>query len=226
MSIPSDAPWSAHTVVLVHGFAAAPIWMRRLQDHFQRLGADTLNWGYPSLFRSIDDHAEALADRVRELARDNSTKKINFITHSMGCIVTRAALLKYQPSRCGRWVMLAPPNRGSYIATVLSLGLGRWFPPLRELTTRTSSYVNGLPEPSNIEVAVIRARLDYIVAPGLTSLSYETERCTVPGLHSAMLLRHDVATHCEHFLEHGTIRGNERSTPGSRQAGTNAGQSR
>ena len=49
---------------------------------------------------------------------------MNFVTHSMGGIVVRTYLNKYQPDHLGRVVMIAPPNQGAYLADLL----GNWLP--------------------------------------------------------------------------------------------------
>ena len=190
-------------VVLLHGFGAHRLLMSRIAASFRRAGHATLNWGYRSWFKPIEYHSERLAERLRQLDEDASVTRIDFVTHSMGCIVTRAALLKQLPKKHGRWVMLAPPNRGSIVANRFAPTVGWLLQPVKELQAKEDSYVNRLAVPSNIEIAVIQAKLDYIVSEPCTRIQEERDRFVVPGLHSAMLLRKDVARQALHFLEHG-----------------------
>lgn len=190
-------------VVLLHGFAAHRALMKRLDGSFQAAGYRTSNWGYNSLFRPIDFHASRLAEHITKLDADSGVSSIHFVTHSMGCIVTRAALGKARPTKMGRWVMLAPPNRGSYVANAFPRFVRAVLTPVEELRAAEGSYVNELPVPEDIDMAIIQATQDFIVAESLTRLDNEADRIVVPGLHSQMLFRRDVAEQSLHFLEHG-----------------------
>ena len=190
-------------IVLLHGFAAHRAMMLRLQQRYRARGYRTLNWGYNSWFRPIEYHAARLHERIQELDQNEPFDRIHFVTHSMGCIVTRAALLRGLPKNCGRWVQLAPPNSGSNIANRFPRFVKRLLPPIDELQSVPESYVNQLAVPQEIEIAVVQATKDYIVPEPLTRLEGEKDRFVVPGLHSQILFREDVAHQTIHFLEHG-----------------------
>lgn len=200
------------TIVLLHGFAAHWTLMSKLDRHFQSQGFDTINWGYNSWFRPIDFHAGRLAERLHQLEESKDVRSIHFVTHSMGCIVTRAALLKQRPSVPGRWVQLAPPNRGSHVANSIPRFIRSRMKPIEELRAKPDSYVNRLPMPQGIDIAIIEATRDYIVANALTRVEEEKDRIVVPGLHSQMLFRQDVALQTQHFLEHGRFDTNREAT--------------
>ncbi len=190
-------------IVLLHGFSAHWVLMTRLQKHFRASGYRCVNWGYKSWFQSIDHHATKLHQRLQELNVDESVHSVDLVTHSMGCIVARAALLKSELSKIGRWVMLAPPNRGSLVANSVPKIIKRVMKPIDELQAIDDSYVNQLAVPQGIDIAVIQATGDYIVAEQLTRIPEEKARLIVPGLHSQMLFREDVATQSMYFLQHG-----------------------
>lgn len=190
-------------IVLLHGFSAHWLLMTRLQKHFRTRGYRCVNWGYKSWFKSIEHHATKLNRRLQELEADESVKSVDLVTHSMGCIVARAALLKSELKKTGRWVMLAPPHRGSLVANSVPKIVKRIMKPIDELQATDDSYVNRLPMPQDIDIAVIQATADYIVAEQLTRISEEKARLVVPGLHSQMLFREDVATQSIFFLQHG-----------------------
>ncbi len=194
---------SSRTIVLLHGFAAHWTLMTRLQKHFQIAGHQTVNWGYTSWFKSIEYHADRLQQRLAELDQDSSVEAIDFVTHSMGCIVTRAALLRGMPNKAGRWVQLAPPNRGSHVANRFPDFIKSKLKPIEQLQSTSDSYVNRLPVPEDIDIAIVLASQDFIVHESLTGLEQEKDRLTVPGLHSQMLFRDDVAKQSLHFLRHG-----------------------
>lgn len=188
---------------MLHGFAAHWLLMRRLQKHFEGQGHRAINWGYNSWFQPIEQHAERLQQQLVELDTDQEIETIDFVTHSMGCIVTRAALQKAMPQKAGRWVMLAPPNQGSAVANSVPKFIKRVMKPIDELQAIPDSYVNQLPVPQGIEIAIVQATADYIVSEPLTRIPEERARIVFPGLHSQLLFREDVCEQALHFLYHG-----------------------
>lgn len=209
---------ASRVVILLHGFAAHWLLMTRLQKHVERAGHRTLNWGYNSWFQSIEHHAEQLQRQLATLDADENVKTIDFVTHSMGCIVTRAALNKFMPNKTGRWVMLAPPNQGSLVANSVPRFIKRVMKPIDELQAKQDSYVNQLPVPQDIEIAIVQATADYIVSAPLTQIPEENARIEFSGLHSQLLFRKDVWRQSLHFLYHGRFsenqdRSNSESTP-------------
>ena len=115
--------------------------------------------------------------------------------------------------------MLAPPNRGSFVANSVPRFVKKIVKPIEELQAREESYVNQLPVPSGIDIAVVQATADYIVDESLTRIPEENARIVFPGLHSQLLFRKDVAQQSLHFLHHGRFSENvdptasETSTP-------------
>lgn len=200
-SVPDNNPKKC--IVLLHGFAAHWALMTKLQKHFESSGYETVNWGYNSWFKPIQFHANRLRQRVDELDSDANIASIDFVTHSMGCIVTRAALANGLPAKTGRWVMLAPPNKGSFVANKIPRFIKSVIPPVKELQAKEDSYVNQLPIPNEIDIAIVQATQDFIVAESLTQIDQEKDRLVVPGLHSQLLFREDVAQQSLHFLQHG-----------------------
>lgn len=197
----TDKP--TRVIVLIHGFAAHWRWMVRLERYFREAGYRTVNWGYSSWFRPIEVHSLQLVETLKQLDADENVSVIDFVTHSMGCIVTRAALLQYRPRKCGRWVMLAPPNQGSRMANRLNPVVGWLMKPIRELCVNEDSYVKKLSVPAGLEIAVVEATRDFIVDASSTRIPEEKDRIVVQALHSTMLLRQEVAEQCLHFLENG-----------------------
>jgi pimeloyl-ACP methyl ester carboxylesterase len=202
---PQPQPPSAdqRVIVLLHGYAAARWWMVPLARHFAARGIRPINWGYASLFQPLESHATRLADDLRGLDRESRTRRIDLVTHSMGCIVARVALAKYRPAKCGRWVMMAPPHGGSYVATLFSPLVGRWSPPVRELSDRPDSYVRRLPPPDGIEFGVVEATGDWMVRSASTRVPGERDRLIVRALHSTMLWQKGVDRQVLHFLDRG-----------------------
>ena len=105
-------------VVLRHGLyrSAGSMWKleRALEDH----GYETVNSSYPSTSGYIEDHADMLAEELRELlpngtATDTGELELYFVGHSMGGVQLHLYLSRFgspEPTAC---VFIATPHRGS-----------------------------------------------------------------------------------------------------------------
>ena len=193
------------TVVLVHGLAANTLMLKPIERHLQKDGYRTINWGYPSILRDIQWHAQKLSKLLTDLEQDPNTSELQLVTHSMGGIVTRTALLSTQLPKARRLVMLSPPNHGSRVAAFLSRGLGWCCRPLTQLDHSDSSFVNSLPPPVGIQVGIIAASRDRVVSIESTRLVSATDHWVVPSGHNSMLFRRDVALNVSYFLRHGNF---------------------
>lgn len=198
-----ECPWEC--VSLVHGFFANAMMMsvlgRRLDGH----GYLAKPWGYWNMRRSILEHAESFGRELARLDADNAIGTIHLVTHSMGGIIARAALDRFRPRKLGRFVMLAPPNRGSFVATATAGFLGGLLKPVAELSTAPDSLVNSLGMPRDIDVGVIAASRDALVSPESTRPDVPHDHVTIPCLHSSLLFRRDAADLVAAFLATGSF---------------------
>ena len=192
-------------VVLTHGFMANRWMLAPLSSRLRHDGWQTRCWGYESWWTSVRVHAAGFADLLRSLDDDPAVSTLHLVTHSMGCIIGRAALDRYRPAKLGRFVMLAPPNRGSFVATATAGFFGRVLKPVAELTTRTDSLVNTTPQPEGVQVGVIAAERDALVALDATRLDVPHDHITLPCLHSSLLFRRDSADLIATFLATGSF---------------------
>jgi len=192
-------------VVLVHGLMATTTIMASLARSLGKVFTGTLNWGYSSLWSPIERHGHELAALLRRLDREGHDS-IHLVTHSMGGIIGRLALAEFCPSRFGRFVMIAPPNRGSRVASYLAPLFGRLCPPIYQLADTETSFVCSLPPPCVKEVGIIAAKTDYMVLEAATRLGCEKDYIVMPGQHTSLLFRRETAAQVQHFLEHGSFR--------------------
>lgn len=200
----ADAPpRTRQCVALVHGFLANSMMLAVLAHRLRRHGYRTDPWGYRNMCCSLLVHADRFADVLRSLDADPAIDTLHLATHSMGCIIARAALDRFRPTKLGRFVMLAPPNRGSFVATAAAGTFGRFFRPVVELSTAEDSLVNSLPMPQGVELGVITAGRDAIIAPESTRPDSPHDHATVHCLHSSLLFRRDAAELVAAFLRDG-----------------------
>jgi hypothetical protein len=128
----------------------------------------------------------------------------------MGGIIVRAAIAQSRvetlaKNRCGRLLMMAPPNKGSWL-TRLPLGpFASRFPQLVELSEKDDSLVNQLPRPQRFDVGVIAAQNDWIVSQNATHLDGQIAHAAVPTSHQG-LVRHPLAIEMTlRFLDQGQL---------------------
>lgn len=140
---------------------------------------------------------------LRRLDRRPDVDNVRLVTHSMGGIVARFALLETRPEKVTQLIMLGPPNRGSRVASILSQGLGWLCKPLSQLSDTHDSFVNQLPPTENVEIGIIAALYDRVVAIDSTRLSTQKDHLVVASGHSSMLFRCDVANRVANFLQGG-----------------------
>jgi pimeloyl-ACP methyl ester carboxylesterase len=189
------------SVILIHGLISSSLLLRPLARRIRKHGFDTRFWSYLSLRGSIDTHAE----RLIQFIENQQLSNFHLVAHSMGSIICRRALLDLSPNLVDRFVMLAPPNQGSHVATRFSKALGRICPALDELSDRSDSYVRKLGIPSGIETGIVGANGDLVVRPSSLSLGNEIDTVSFPGMHSQLLLRSDAAESVANFLRTGSF---------------------
>jgi len=181
-----------------------------LTRRLKRAGYRTLNWRYPCLRHTIEEHGRRLHAALESLSTDPAIERLHLATYSMGSIVARTSLELGRPSKLGRIVMLAPPNRGSRWASTFGPMLRCCIRTVDQLAARPDSFVNSLPEPQGLEIGIIAARHDQLVGAESSQLAAALDRVVLPGLHSFLPIRRDAARQVQHFLEYGAFdRGEE-----------------
>jgi len=198
---PNDHP--RECVSLVHGFLANKYMLAMLGRRLRDRGYLTNAWGYWNMQCSLLVHAERLSRDLEVLDADPRIDTIHLVAHSMGCIIGRAALDRRMPRKMGRFVMLAPPNRGSFVATATAATFGRILRPVAELSTAEGSLVNSLPMPAGVEIGVIAAEYDALVAAESTHPDVPHSHVTLPTWHTGLLFKRETGDLVAAFLATG-----------------------
>ncbi|UCC32050.1 MAG: alpha/beta hydrolase [Phycisphaerales bacterium] len=194
------------TVVLLHGLGRTSASMSKLHRRLEQGGYRVKDWAYRSTRGHIEDHGQRLHDSLVTMNSDPNVSRIHIVSHSLGGIVARYALMVEVPEKMGRVVMLAPPNRGSAAARKLAPLLGKVIKPLEQLSDDPTSDVNQLAVPADVEFGVIAAAADGKVRPEDTHLPGEADHLIVPGFHTFIMNRDDVGDAVLAFLERGRFR--------------------
>jgi len=194
--------------VLVHGLGRTSFSMLLLGTYLKRHGFTVLYYSYNSARDILDGHFAKFADYLNSIAEKYQDSEIHFVTHSMGGILVRGALtpeIFAKFANPGRIVMLAPPNRGSGMATRLSKYkiIGKILKPLQELSDTPDSKVKNLPVPESMEIGIITGKFDAKVKPEEAILDGTKEYLTVNAAHTFIMNRHDVMKAVLNFLNSG-----------------------
>jgi triacylglycerol lipase len=199
--------------------------MRPIDRALRGHNYEVLNLGYASRRRDV---ATLAAEVAAGITAWNASEPLDFVTHSMGGIVLRAAVAHalLPVERVHRVVMLGPPNRGSELADVLPtlpvVGpmYARFFgPAARELGTGRSSVPMRLPAPT-FEVGVIAgtktlnplgSRIlggdnDGTVRVDRATIDGATDVLLVPHSHSMLMMSSVVVAQTLYFLDSGHFR--------------------
>ena len=146
-------------VILLHGLWRS-IWaMDPMAQYLHQQGYHTINVPYPSFRKPMEEILEIVYEA---LALHGGNRKVHFVTHSLGGIVTRNLLNELPADQTGRFVMIAPPNQGSEIidwleeCPPLAATLG---PAGKSLGT---DYINAPIPPVETDTAVIMGKRSII----------------------------------------------------------------
>ncbi|MEZ6064530.1 MAG: alpha/beta fold hydrolase [Planctomycetaceae bacterium] len=126
-----DADWRKRTtdrplVVLVHGYNSSAGQLRPLHELLRHEGFACAMYSYPN-DGSIDAAAVELSGELRRLRTDSPATDVAIVAHSMGGLVSRAAVedAERDPGNVRRLILVATPNQGSNLAR-LPIGLDLW----------------------------------------------------------------------------------------------------
>jgi len=205
-------------VVVLHGMGRTPVSMKRMENKLEDQGYIVINKGYPSLKEPVPALVSNLCYTVETECRDKS-KKIHFVTHSLGGILVRCYLKEKRDINLGRVVMLAPPNSGSEVTDTF-----RNIPLYGKITGKAGQTLgtrtNDLPKslgPVDFELGVIAGNVsmnplyssfinganDGKVSVKNTQVAGMKDMLVVPSSHTWIMNRQIVIDQVIHFLRNG-----------------------
>ncbi len=207
---PISTPNRSEIVVLIHGLMRTTLSMYPLKFYLTKQGYKVYTYSYPSPKYTIKGHGVYLHEYIVDLIKKNPGVKINFITHSMGGIITREAVAQLsdkQLESIGALIMLAPPNQGSYLAKLST----QMFPvitllikPLGELSSEQTAYVHHVPIPK-IKMGIIAGRFDAKVPPSSAILKSQIAMVEVNSTHTFIMNNSETKKFIISFLRNGTF---------------------
>ncbi len=205
---------NGEVAVMVHGLIRRGRNMHWLGRRVNRAGYAVYLYDYATTTKTIREHGLDFLAFIESVAADHPGKKINFVTHSMGGIITREVLGhinrgtagRLNADDIGRVVMLAPPNHGSDAAK-LALKLlpfsRRWIKPLGELSSSPEAYIHQVPVPEKFDIGIIAGRFDNKVAGRYTILYGMRDHTVINSTHSTIMYMRRAARLSVHYLRSG-----------------------
>jgi pimeloyl-ACP methyl ester carboxylesterase len=190
-------------IVLVHGICSNRLAMWPIACLLRAQGFRVRQWPYRSLFYPIAHHAARFSEFLNAIQETES--RYHIVAHSMGAIVVRSALLRCEHHNLGRLVFLAPPNRGSPIARMVSKVLGHMIPPALELSDAKNSFVNQLDSCADLEIGTIAARFDLLVPLENTHFPNQKDHVVINATHNSLLLSVTASRLTANFLNSGSF---------------------
>ncbi|HKJ67345.1 MAG TPA: hypothetical protein VKA68_05275 [bacterium] len=206
-------------VIFLHGAINGPFAMKRLDTAFAMQGYETFNWDWDGRNHSMQWNAARLDSLL--YAKNAYAKTLHFVTHSMGALVVRYYLDHYPVPHLGRFVMIAPPNQGSAIATEL-----QDFPPFQwiykgtvdYLTTGEDAFADTIGTPP-CEFGIIAGGTggkygytwylpgddDSILSVDNTRLEGAADFMVINDVHSTIMIRDETIRNALHFIKHGNF---------------------
>lgn len=192
-------------VVLLHGFWRTAKSMHKIEEILSKEGYYVINLDYPSRTEKIENLSNNYLKKTLKEKCSDKSKKIHFVTHSMGGIIVRYFLANNKLKNLGRVIMLAPPNKGTRLADFLSRFSivnkisGQ---ALKQLKTDKKSLPNSIPCPK-YEVGIIAGKYDQKVPEDYTKLKNMKDFLLVPKVHTYIMEADEVIRAIIKFLKKG-----------------------
>lgn len=213
---------ASHKVYVIHGYAGFGLQMKKIHSAITKAGYQCENYTYPSFTKDIDSVGRALFEKIR----NENIDSVSFVIHSMGALAVRS-MYRHLNSEIKfpfiyRFVMIAPPNKGTPVADFIStIGFLKSIggPNVRNLTTDPQTGAERLPIPT-CEVGLILGITgrktgynpfligdnDGYVLPERAKLGIEKDIAYVKADHTALTQSRKVILLSLSFLKKGTFK--------------------
>ena len=176
-------------LILLHGLGRTNKSMRALEERLVKENYEVLNLDYASRSGTIPFISDSLIAPEIESFYSDTSKKINFVTHSLGGIVVRYYLNRHSLPNLGRIVMLSPPNKGSEVVDFLTqfpLVPDIMGPAFLQLAADSNSFVNNLPA-IQAEIGIITGKssinfINSVLIPGPDDGKVSVESAVLEGM--------------------------------------------
>lgn len=165
-------PYKEKIVILLHGLGRSRISMKKIARELNAKGLQTISIGYYTM-GTLDELSMNFKQILESLDKVND---ISIITHSLGAIIYRNYLKENSDKRIKKVIMMAPPNHGSKIASVLEKNnFTNKFTPnvFTKLITGKNSYCSKLPKPPSPFLIIAGTRKNTIGFPPMFKLVEE-----------------------------------------------------
>ncbi|MCA9040695.1 MAG: alpha/beta fold hydrolase [Planctomycetaceae bacterium] len=219
-------PLSGKVVIVIHGIVRSSKSFKPLVPKLNEAGYQVVHFDYPSTQVSIPDCADYLHQVITSL---EGVEEINFVVHSMGGLVVRSYLQKYEDKRLHRMVMMGVPNFGAEMADFFqSLRLFKliYGPAGQQLVTDQKALIANLPTP-DFEFGIIAGGLQNETGfnpllPGDNDGTVTTTSTRLPGasdfvivkcMHSLLPLNDEAGNHALRFIETGSLHTDGKKHP-------------
>lgn len=206
-------------VVLLHGILRSKLDMFPLKKYLEDKEYKTLNILYPSREQSLEDLSDFVHKKIIDCPHYNEKTTLNFVTHSMGGLITRYYIARRNPENIGKVVMLGPPNTGSEFADWLSdtqilapIFKSFFGPASGQLRTDHEHIDEDITYPLGIIAGnasinplapwVLDGEHDGIVPVERTKIDGMTDHIVISATHSFMMFNPSVMEQVYEFLKH------------------------
>lgn len=207
-------------VVVLHGIARSNKHMDKLAKYLASAGYDVINLNYPSTDYKIAELTELINKDISKQVTEN--KPINFVGYSMGGLMVRALIHKYNYPNLARVVQLAPPNKGSEVADFIKdfWPYQKIYGPAGQQLITDQTEINDLFGKVNFELGIIAGNftIDPIsssIIPGdddgkvsikSTKLEGMKDHIIVSSAHTFFPSNKDVMQQTLYFLNNGEFK--------------------
>lgn len=217
-------PKNEHLVIIVPGLNNLLSTFSSIEKGLKNRGYDTLLWNFASNRATTVEHAQRLFNLIDRL---EDTKKISFVSHSLGGLILRTMFAHQNDFNkkfdLGNVVMIAPPHAGSFVADLVKdqlklEGLFQWVcgGVGHDLTTKGANDLPELTVPVGIIVGgtgntvgvnpIAGIDNDIVVSTSSSLVDMAVDVIQVKGTHTLMLWDKNTVYQTISFLENGTFK--------------------